>query len=58
MGMGGRPREGPNGSGEEGVSMWLMMLDEPRWNNWKDEKMGEGWACRLGTLYRMRQLTG
>jgi len=56
--MGGRPREGPNGSGEEGVSMWLMMLDEPRWNNWKDEKMGEGWACRLGTLYRMRQLTG
>jgi hypothetical protein len=30
MGMGGRAREGPNGGGREGVSMWLMMLDAPR----------------------------
>jgi hypothetical protein len=58
MRMGGRPREGPNGGGREGVSIWLMMPDKPRRNSWEDEKMGKGWVCRLGTLYGMRQLIG
>jgi hypothetical protein len=38
IGMGGWARNGPNGPREEGVSMWLMMLDALRRNNREDEK--------------------